>query len=300
MLVNIFLAIVSVLTIAISTVDARTDDTPEVNSSPSPGAISSQSSKHSLPIQGEIQFNAAKEQLTTIDLQKLSSHDIVILIDKSGSMNTCDCPKVKEGSTKGSKLMQAIMLPALLYAGYISAPLVQSSRWDWCAEQTIHMARQTQSALLNGFTVVTFADGFKIHKNMTVETLPQLFTAKVPFGGTYLRSPLEGIFKDYFERRRLDPQTKPLSIGIITDGAPLDKHSVPKAIETAVKQMNSANEITIVFFVVGGMDFDGKAYVNHLVHKMNGKKLQYHIVKAVSFKELKEFGLGHCLANNLQ
>ncbi len=254
-----------------------------------------------LAIKGEVRCNIAQDQLTEAELQRLAAHDIVILIDKSGSMNTCDCPKVKEGSSKGSKLLQTILLPALLCSGYLSTPLVRSSRWDWCAEQTIKMATQAGTALPDGFTVVTFADGFTIHKNMTVDTLPQLFTSGVPFGGTHLAPPLNEICKNYFQSRTLESQhVKPLSIGIITDGIPLDKFFVSRAIASAVKQLTYANEINIVFFLIGENDFQGKIYISYLMHKFSGKKFQFHIVKAVSFKQLKQAGLARCLAMNLQ
>ena len=161
-------------------------------------------------------------------------------------MNTCDCPKV-EGASAESKVMQLLLAPRLF--AYGSNPLTKSSRWDWCVAQTVQMAQQAQSALPNGFTVIPFSDGHKIYRNMTTETLAEVYKANKPFGGTYLAPVLQHIADDYFKRRYVPGnRCKPLLIGIVTDGVPLDPDRVIRKIIDITHQIRDANEITIVFF----------------------------------------------------
>ena len=54
--------------------------------------------------------SVSSNTLTQAQIQKLAAHDIVLLIDKSGSMATADCP------TNGSNGLKTI-LPGLLFGG---------------------------------------------------------------------------------------------------------------------------------------------------------------------------------------
>lgn len=225
-----------------------------------------------------------------VELQPLRNHQVVIFIDRSLSMSTCDCPAVPGAHSK---------LKTTGKSG--SSPQWCSSRWDWCSDQVTKMAEQAKSALPDGFTVVIFGSSFHIHKNMTTAQLQYEFHSRAPFGGTALGPPLKRIFQDYFLDRTFSPGVcKPLLIGIITDGVPHDHSRVLKTIAQATQQMHNANEITVVFFLIGENDYWGSAYISKLMYKLPQKGAVYPIVKAVPFSKLEELGLARSLAYSLQ
>ena len=99
----------------------------------------------------------------------------------------------------------------------------------------------------------------------------------------------------------LSPETsKPLLIGIITDGTPTDHSRVLKTIVEATKQMHNAKEITIVFFLIGEKDYKGNKFICNLLYKQQKKGAPYNIVKAVPFTKLEKLGLAQSLVLALQ
>ena len=225
-----------------------------------------------------------------VELQPLRTHQVVILVDRSLSMSTCDCPQVPGAHVKVKKMGKSYLAPQLC-----------SSRWDWCSYQVTQMAEQAKSVLPDGFTVVLFGSSFHIYTDMTADGLQNIFRNREPFGGTVLGPPLKHIFQRYFNQRTLAPETsKPLLIGIITDGTPTDHSRLLKTIAEASKQMRNAKEITIVFFLIGEKDYKGNDFVSKLIYKLQEKGVSYNIIKAIPFTKLEKFGLAQCLVLGLQ
>jgi hypothetical protein len=261
-------------------------------------AVLAQSDTSKIAVQCALPYNTGQNSLTQVDLQRLGNHDIVILVDKSGSMSTSDCPAVNGGNSKVSKIMKFLL--ASQVGGYGPSSLLGLSRWDWCREQSLDMSRQTQPVLANGFTIVPFDGGYSIHHNMNIETLSEIFASYRPGGSTYLSPPLAQVCKEYFAKRDYAPNTtKPLLIGIITDGVPTEPERVLKTIVNVTQQMHYANEVTIIFFLIGQDDIEGNQFVSNLMHELPKKQARYNIVRAVPFNEVERFGLARSLANSL-
>ncbi len=232
---------------------------------------------------------ASPRTLTQIDLQRLAKHDVVLLIDRSSSMASLDCPAGKGGAKIG-------MLPALL-----GLPIMATSRWEWCQHQTADLSRQTQGIFQQGITIVLFSSGFVTLPNVTVDAVPRIFENNFPMGGTNLAPPLAMQIGEYFRRRQMsNGRARPVMIGVITDGCPTNKMAVKEAIVEATQMMRDPQEITIVFFLIGAMDFMGERFVNDLATNLTRQGARYQIVKQVTFSELQRLGLAKAIADNLQ
>lgn len=218
--------------------------------------------------------------LTQVQLQKLAAHDIILLIDKSGSMSTPDC------APKGSSGLKSI-LPSLFIGGSL-----QNSRWHWCQQQTAEMSALTQQVLPNGFSVLLFDSNFSLFPHVTSDNLARIFASNNPGGSTNLTLPLGKVFDDYFHRKRLS-KIKPLLVGIITDGCPDDPYSVRKLLVKVSQALSNPNEITIVFFLIGGHDAEGEKFARDLSRSVN-------LVRSIPFNEVQSSGLARALADNLE
>ena len=242
-------------------------------------------------LKGKVNDDAIKGGLTKLELGHLAAHDIVLVVDKSSSMATPDCP------TGGSGPSALGMVSAFAFG---SAGLLDSaaSRWNWCLRQTVHMAKQTEGALANGFTVILFSSHFEVFQHVTVQQLGNIFRENHPGGHTLLAQPLAASFDDYFRRKRIG-NVKPLLVGVITDGCPTEPDAAREAIISATHQVRNPNEITVIFFLIGGDDPHGERFVWDLCHNLVRKGARYPIVKAVPFNELEQVGLARALADNL-
>lgn len=253
-------------------------------------ALSANTDRQVLP--ARIDTNAGKtngRSLTQVELQKLAAHDVVLLIDRSASMASMDCPNGAIGRSVG-------LLPSLL-----GVPFASTSRWNWCLQQTSELSRQTQNIYDKGITVILFSTGFVSFPNVTLDRISQIFGQNSPAGGTNLAQPLAVAIGDYLQRREYTHgNTKPVMIGVITDGCPNNRQAVRESIIQATQLMRRADEITIIFFLVGGMDFMGERFVNELVNNLPSQGARFPIVKEVSFGELQRTGLARAIAQNLQ
>jgi hypothetical protein len=88
-------------------------------------------------------------------------------------------------------------------------------------------------------------------------------------------------------------------IGVITDGCPNNRQAVREAIIEATQLMKRPDEITIIFFLIGGMDFMGERFVSELVNNLPNEGARFPIVREVSFGELQHIGLAKAIAQNL-
>ncbi len=245
-------------------------------------------------LQANVSQDAAEDEngLTQVDLQRLAAHDIVLLVDKSGSMSTPDCPSKGGG---GAATVASIVVPLMVGGSPLS-----SSRWSWCHAQTEKMAKQTENVLPEGFSVVLFDSRFSVFPHVTVDGLADIFRRHHPGGGTDLAGPLDCVFRDYFNRKRSPGASiKPLLIGVITDGCPNSPRPVHDVIIRATHSIRNPSEITIVFFLIGGQDHAGEQFVRDITQNLTREGASFNIVKSVAFHELKKIGLAKALAENL-
>jgi len=228
--------------------------------------------------------------LTQLQLQRLAAHDIVLLIDKSGSMATADCPL---NENRGLKTF----LPNLLLG---SNPFA-NTRWQWCRQQIAQMSELTQGALPAGFSVLLFDASYYLFPHVTKDTLARVFENTGPGGSTNLTLPLSAVFDDYFKRQQISRvKIKPLLVGVITDGCPDEPRAVRRLLVDLTHSLQDPKEITIIFFLIGGHDSQGEKFVCDLTEKLVRDGAAFNIVKGIPFSEVQRLGLARTLADNLE
>lgn len=211
------------------------------------------------------------KKLAPAELQQLSHFDLSVLIDRSGSMNTRDCPDIFSGKNRAL------------------------SRWEWCREQTAMLARQTAGALPAGITVVPFSSKAVRYENASPQVINNIFNATSPEGSTNLADALRLEFDRYFQDRDAGFRSRPLMIAVITDGVPDSKGAVRRVIEEATQRMNSPQEIRICFFLIGD-DRAGEDFVDELVDSFDNNNSRVQMIVRHPFAEVNQVGLPRSLA----
>jgi hypothetical protein len=219
------------------------------------------------------------------DLAVLEAHEVAVLVDKSGSMDTRDCPP----SPSAQRLLTMLFNSAGPGLGGLE------SRWEWCREQALSFSNQAARALGNGITLVPFSSDWKLYQHCNIDNIARVFAQNQPGGSTNLGPALRAIFQDYFQRRSDGSPMKPLVVAVITDGAPSSTGSVRSAIIDATKQMQNPDEITVLFLQVGH-DRDGVQFLQNIDGGLLDRGALYKIVQVESFEHLQQVGLGRALA----
>lgn len=212
------------------------------------------------------------------ELSQLSDHDVVLIIDKSHSMSIADCfPAVTDN-----------------VAQQFEKPV---SRWQWCREQTLQLAKKTKIALPNGLTVVLFAKTFATYNNADVASIETIFATNKPAGSTDAAAALGSQIEAYFSKKsNLGERIKPLLIAIISDGCPDNPKLFCHVIVDATQRMNKPDEISITFLQVG----DDHRAINLLEQLQNGlidQNAKFNIVNIIAFPELNRIGLPQALVD---
>ena len=177
----------------------------------------------------------------------LSKYDIVLAIDKSGSMRSTDMP--------GGK-----------------------SRWDFSKEYAQGLAHAAQKFDDDGISVVVFNDSVKVYDNVTPDVVDQVYSEQEPMGGTNTSGALKTVLDSYFERKS-SGSAKPMIIQVITDGAPNDQKAVAKVIVEASKKLDNEHEVGIQFLQFG-KDEGATKFLEMLDDDLEGQGAKYDIVDA--------------------
>ena len=227
--------------------------------------------------------------LNETQLQRLAAHDLVLIIDRSASMNTQDCPVSGLGRVGGT-----IMGMLLGSAGMVS-------RWQWCRDQTMNLAEQTRFVSSKGLSVVLFSTNFEVHSRVSVNDIPDIFRQVAPHGTTNLTEPLRITINDFFRRQtETRGNVKPLAIAIITDGLPANEANVCKVLVDTTNQMRNPRDIKVTVFLIGNSALNGQAFVNEIERNLPKYGGKFNIVKSVSFWNLMKVGLSRALADALE
>lgn len=195
----------------------------------------------------------------------LSGYDFILLIDKSGSMATADCPG---GMT----------------------------RWKAAEEATIALAAKCASFDDDGISIYPFNNNFKEYKNVTGDpnAVARIFKENEPSNSTDTGKVLEHVLGDYLTRKSANAETKPIIVLCITDGAPNDKNSVATAIINASNKISSDDEIGITFLQVG-QDTEAKEFLRSLDDDLQSKGAKYDIVDTKTMDEIGEMSMADVL-----
>lgn len=182
----------------------------------------------------------------------------IVVIDKSGSMVTRDCPNGK-------------------------------SRWDYCQESAFALATKCDTLDEDGIDVYMFAGKFKKYNNVHATTVTDIFKENEPSGSTYLAPVLQDIFKEYFAK----PET-PITVVIITDGEPSDEREVVSSIIAATKKMDKDEQIGMQFVQIG-KDVEASAFLKRLDDNLTTEGAKFDIVDTVTMDEQEELTLTEIL-----
>lgn len=195
-------------------------------------------------------------------LKKIAQHDIVIVIDTSGSM--------------GQKLLNSA-----------------STKWQWC-QNFVSTFATTVSPLLNGrgITIVTFNDQYKILPQCNIDEVANVFNSIAPLGNTNLSAPVEAVFTRYFSGRR----ARPLQVVVLTDGVPSTGAKIEEVMVRESKRMRDPDEIRFTFLEIGDAG-DGTELLTYLDNYLCAQGAPYDIVTSVGFERLKGQRLVDVLAD---
>lgn len=220
------------------------------------------------------------KKLGARELNLLSTRDVVILIDKSGSMGDKDCPPPAKGLRfipRGNDSEDAV------------------SRWDWCEGELFDLSQSAAGALRQGLRVVMFASDQQVYDHVRVNQIPQIFHTNYPEGSTNAAPALRAQIDQYFGNKSTG-RSRPMVIAVITDGLPSNTKALKKVIIDATTAMQRPDEIAITFLQVGT---DKKGI--HLVHELDDdlprQGASFDIVDCKDFPDLLNQGLGRALAD---
>lgn len=190
--------------------------------------------------------------------EELAKYDFVVMIDKSGSMGTEDCP--------GGK-----------------------SRWAFAQEQTEAIAREAAKFDENGIDLVLFSTGVKAYDGVGVAEVTNAFATNSPGSSTDTAGALQSVF-DKYNARNANGEAKPLIIICVTDGAPDDQNAVDKAIVEQTKKMTDDGQLGIQFVQIGN-DSGARAFLKHLDDELVAKGAKYDIVDTKDMAEMADMGV---------
>jgi len=191
----------------------------------------------------------------------LAKYDVLLLIDKSGSMGEQDCP------------------------GGVS-------RWKYAQEATEALARKAAEFDNDGITVVPFNNTYQVYENVTPDKVHQVFTENEPNGGTNTALVLGYALDEYFAKKA--DGAKPRVILVITDGQPNDKQAVRDTIIKAANKLDEDGEIGISFIQVG-KDVAARAFLQELDDNLQSEGAKFDIVDTKTMDEMESMALADVL-----
>lgn len=199
-----------------------------------------------------------EQNKSSVTNEELAKYDFVVMIDKSGSMSTVDCP--------GNK-----------------------SRWDYAQEQASAIARECAKYDSDGIDVVVFNGSAKPYPNTTPEKVAQVFAENSPSGGTDTAGALKLVL-DAYTTRKAAGTAKPVIIVCITDGAPNDEKAVDNVIINHANSMTEDGETGITFVQIG-KDVHARAFLKHLDDDLQGLGAKYDIVDTKNDEEMDSISI---------
>ena len=229
---------------------------------------------NNIPIGNMPMSNVPMNSVPIVDINSpirvLARYQIELIVDHSLSMRSRDCP------------------------GGLS-------RWDWCGVQAMDLSRAISPFVPDGLTITPFANNFQVYPRSSPFDIANLFQNPQFHFGTRLAEPLRDRLKYFFAHR--DQNTKPLLIAVITDGVPFPQPEPMMVLHELVgasKAMRDPNEVTVVFFQIGGHDRFGHEYLQFLDQKLVRNGARFHYVHNIPFEQLMAVGLARALVDTVQ
>jgi len=210
--------------------------------------------------------------LAPMEVARLRGRQVTLVMDRSGSMKTEDC----------------------------SLPMTfrSMSRWDWCLNQTLDLARQTAQVLPQGLTLVFFSVNDSVYHNVRADMIPALFHENSPDGGTNLVGAMKHQLDDYFRSVSMG-NSQPLVMAVVTDGDPDNARALKDLIVNATQRMTSPDQISISFLQVGN-DSKGGNLLEELDNQLISRGASYDVVTVSPFRQVMAHGLARSLVAAVQ
>jgi Mg-chelatase subunit ChlD len=198
-------------------------------------------------------------------MSKLENRDYVLVLDKSGSMETRD--------TKSGQ-----------------------SRWYEAKESAIAIANKISEYDKDGITVIPFASNFKVYEGTTAAKVEDVFKENSPMGGTTLAPVLRYAFEDYLKRKKAG-NVKPNGelLIVVTDGQPNDEREVQAEIVKFTKQLDNGDDEYAISFLQVGKDAEASKFLKRLDDELTNQGAKYDIVDTKTMEELENIGLTEAL-----
>jgi Mg-chelatase subunit ChlD len=192
--------------------------------------------------------------------------DLVVLIDRSGSMSASDCPGAM-------------------------------SRWDWCKQQVLSLSEGTRNVFPTGFRLGLYNNHCDFSDNASVDSIVSAFTNNKPDGGTYTADAITHELREYRDRKR-HGGTKPLVIVVVTDGAPNSPSALRDVLVNATTDMERADDLQVVFIQIGEDD-QSTTLLEQLDRRLTESGARFPIAHTVGFDKVKTSGLLQAITDAL-
>ncbi len=214
--------------------------------------------------------------LTVAQIRKLENKDVVIIIDKSNSMTTQDCPT---GAGGGFSML-----------GFGNDVV---SRWEWCRRETMTLSGKLSKIQGARLSIVLFDTQASLYRNVSPMMVPAIFSRQDPGGGTDLAKALKCGLQEHFAK---NDRSRGTVVACITDGDSGQLRELKDIISNTTRQVRGASEVGITFLQVG-VDRRGSKVIPELDSKLVEDGALFDIVRARSFDQLRQTGLINALVD---
>lgn len=154
----------------------------------------------------------------------------------------------------------------------------------------MHVASQLSRLPGSNLKLVLFDDRVTEFDNVSIESVGDIFNRYKPSGGTNATKALKTAIQEYFDRQRDYGNARPLSVVVITDGAPSSARSLKDLlIETSMK-LNNPNDLQVSFLQIGS-DSEGNQLLPELDLGLVPEGAKFDIVSSRSFNSVSRTGL---------
>lgn len=237
-----------------------------------------------VPIKDLLKNRPLTGRLSTNELKLLSTRELIVFVDKSYSMNTRDCPPVRNAVPVRDRS-----------PGFLSKRN-GISRWKWVASATKDLAEQVGPYMPNGFKLIIFNDWKLEFNHVKASDVTRIFQSTQVGGSENIVLFLAEQLNFYIKKKNSVPSTKPLTIAVLTDGLPDDRKNFPAVLANITNQMASKSDIKILFIQIGQSQKGGD-FLQFLDNQLTATGAKFDIVDHKSFQQVTASGVGRAIVD---